>query len=167
MKYLNIIFLFICITGFSQTKVGTINVDYIVSQMPELETVKKEVEEYSKTLDTDLQKKVTDYKAKVEAYKTGEASFTEAQKQEKQQELVNAESDIAKFQQNGNKLISIKQDDKMRPIYTKIGQALDKVAKAGGYTQVLTADASVVYFEDKYDLTKEVLKELGITITEE
>ena len=67
MKYLNIIFLFICITGFSQTKVGTINVDYIVSLMPELEDVKKDVEAYSKTLDADLQKKVTDYKAKIEA----------------------------------------------------------------------------------------------------
>jgi len=167
MKYLNIIFLFICITGFSQTKVGTINVDYIVSQMPELESVKKEVEAYSKTLDVDLQKKVTDYKAKIEAYKIGEASFTDAQKQEKQQELATAENDIAKFQQNGNKLIGIKRDEKMRPLYTKIGEALDKVAKAGSYTQVLTADASVVYFEDKYDITKDVLKELGITVTEE
>lgn len=167
MKYLKIIFLLICITGFSQTKVGTINVDYIVSQMPELETVKKDVEAYSKTLDADLQKKVTDYKAKVEAYKAGEASFTDAQKETKQQELVTAENDIAKFQQNGNKLIGIKRDDKMRPLYTKIGEALDKVAKAGGYTQVLTANASVVYFEDKYDITKDVLKELGITVTEE
>ncbi|WP_339700066.1 OmpH family outer membrane protein [uncultured Marixanthomonas sp.] len=166
MKYLNIIFLFICITGFSQTKVGTINVDYIVSLMPELEDVKKDVEAYSKTLDADLQKKVTDYKAKIEAYKAGEASFTDVQKQTKQQELADAENDIAKFQQNGNKLIGIKRDDKMRPVYNKVGQALDKVAKAGKYTQVLTADASLVYFEDEYDLTLDVLKELGITIPE-
>ncbi|HBY69125.1 MAG TPA: outer membrane chaperone Skp, partial [Flavobacteriaceae bacterium] len=74
MKYLKIIFLFICVTGFSQTKVGTVNVDYIVSKMPELETVKKQVEEYGTKLDADLQKKVQEYQAKVEAYKAGEAT---------------------------------------------------------------------------------------------
>ena len=167
MKYLKIIFLFICITGFSQTKVGTVNVDYIVSKMPELETVKKQVEEYSTKLDADLQKKVQDYQAKVEAYKAGEATFTETQKQEKQQEILTAENDITKFQQNGNKLISINRDDKMRPLYNKIGVALDKVAKAEGYTQILTTDNSLVYFDETYDVTLLVLKELGITVTEE
>ena len=168
MKYLKIIFLFICVTGFSQTKVGTVNVDYIVSKMPELETVKKQVEEYGTKLDADLQKKVQEYQAKVEAYKAGEATFTDAQKQEKQQEILTAENDIAKFRQNGNQLIGINRDEKMRPLYTKIGEALDKVVKAEGYTQILTTgNNSLAYFDDTYDVTILVLKELGITVTEE
>ncbi|WP_116695470.1 OmpH family outer membrane protein [Marixanthomonas spongiae] len=167
MKYLSILALFISITAFSQTKVGTIDVDYVVSKMPELETVNKEVEEYTSKLDADLQKKVTDYKEKIEAYKTSEATLTIAQKKEKQQELAAAENDIAKFQQTGNSLIGIKRDDEMRPLYTKIGDALEKVAKAQGYTQILQTDASLVYLDDKYDITLAVLKELGITVTEE
>ncbi|UAB81007.1 OmpH family outer membrane protein [Marixanthomonas sp. SCSIO 43207] len=167
MKYLNVLFLFVCLSGFSQTKVGTINVDYIISKMPELETVKKQVEEYGTKLDTDLQKKVTEYQAKIDAYKTSEASLTEEQKKEKQQEIIDAENDIAKFQQNGSKLISINRDEKMRPLYTKIGEALDKVAEAEGYTQILTANSSLAYYSNDYDVTLLVLKELGITVTEE
>ena len=167
MKYLKVMFLLVCITGFSQTKVGTINVDYIISKMPELETVKKQVAEYGTKLDADLQKKINDYKTKMEAYKAGEADFTEAQKQEKQQELIDAENDINKFQQNGSKLIGINRDDKMRPLYAKIGQVLDKVAKEEGFTQILTTGTSLAYFDEKYDVTLLVLQELGITVTEE
>jgi len=166
MKYLKIIFLLICITGFSQTKVGTINVDFIISNMPELETVKKEVEEYGTKLDADLQKKLEDYQAKLKVYKEGEATFTDAQKQEKQLELRNAENDITKFQQNGSKLININRDEKMRPLYTKIGEALDKVAKKQSYTQVLTANSSLAYYDNKYDVTLLVIKELGIEVEE-
>ena len=56
----------------------------------------------------------------------------------------------------------------MRPLYTKIGEALDKVVKAEGYTQILTTgNNSLAYFDDSYDVTILVLKELGITVTEE
>ncbi len=167
MKYLKIIFLLICITGFSQTKVGTINVDYIISNMPELETVNKEVEEYATKLDADLQKQLEDYQAKLKVYREGEATFTDAQKQEKQLELRNVQNDINKFQQNGTKLININRDEKMRPLYTKIGEALDKIAKEQGYTQVLTVNSSLAYYDNNFDVTRLVLKELGIKIEEE
>ncbi|HBY69124.1 MAG TPA: hypothetical protein DEG69_16070, partial [Flavobacteriaceae bacterium] len=83
-------------------------------------------------------------------------------------EILTAENDIAKFRQNGNQLIGINRDEKMRPLYTKIGEALDKVVKAEGYTQILTTgNNSLAYFDDSYDVTILVLKELGITVTEE
>ena len=73
---------------------------------------------------------------------------------------------ITKFQQNGSQLISLKRDDALRPLYSKIGVALEKVAKAEGYTQVLQTDVVVVYLDSNYDLTLKVLKELGIEVKE-
>lgn len=164
MKLFKILFLFICVSGFAQSKVGTIDVDYILSKMPELENVQKEIKTYSETLDVDLNKKLTAYNEAVKTYQAGEATFTEAEKNEKRQAITSMEEDIAKFQQNGTKLMGIKQDNALKPLYAKIGEALDKIAKAENYTQVMQLDEKIVFLDSDYDLTVAVLKELGIPL---
>ncbi|MAO09187.1 MAG: outer membrane chaperone Skp, partial [Alteromonas sp.] len=42
-----------------------------------------------------------------------------------------------------------------------------KVAKAGEYTQILQRTNDLVYIDNRFDLTKAILKELGIEIKEE
>lgn len=167
MKFLKIVFLFISITAFSQSKVGAVDVDYILAQMPGLETVQTNIEAYAQQLDLDLNKKIDEYKVLAEAYRTGEAGFTQAEKTEKQNAIVALEADIQKFQQNGATLINIKKEEYLRPLYTKIGEALDKVAKAQNFTQVHVADANIVYLDPAYDLTLSIIQELGITLKEE
>ncbi|WP_347374913.1 OmpH family outer membrane protein [Aequorivita sp. Q41] len=167
MNYLKIAVFFIGISTFAQGKVGAVDVDFILSKMPEMTTVQTQLETYGKQLDVDLSKKVAEYKALAEEYKTGEATFTVKQKKEKQDALINLETDIQKFQQNGAKLMEIKQQEYLQPLYKKIGEALDKLAKAGNYTQVLQTTPDMVYLDPNYDLTIPILTELGITITPE
>ena len=57
MKFIKFFFLFLSITSFAQSKVGTIDIDYILTQMPELLEVQKQVEAYGKELDVDFNKK--------------------------------------------------------------------------------------------------------------
>ncbi|MBW2937587.1 OmpH family outer membrane protein [Aureisphaera sp. CAU 1614] len=168
MKYLKLLALFICVTGFSQnSKVGTIDIDFILSKMPELANVQTQVQTYTKGLEADLQKKMKALKDGVAVYKQNETTYTLNQRKTKQDSLLAMENDIAKFQQNGNQLILIKQEEYMRPLYDKVGNALEKVAAAGEYTQVLLRDDSVVYVDNRFDLTLAVLKEMGIEIKEE
>ncbi|CAM3481374.1 OmpH family outer membrane protein [Aequorivita lipolytica] len=165
MKLLKIVVFFIGLSTFAQGKVGAVDVDYILSKMPEMEAINTQVQTYGKQLDIDLNKKIDEYKILVEAYKTGEATFTPEQKKTKQNELITSEADIQKFQQNGAKLMDIKQQESLKPLYKKIGEALDKVAKEQGYTQVMQTNQDLVYLDPNYDLTTPVLTELGITIT--
>ncbi|MBZ0326845.1 MAG: OmpH family outer membrane protein [Altibacter sp.] len=167
MRILAILFLFISFSAFSQTKVGTVDVDFILSKMPEIPSVQKQVEDYGKELDADFKKNLEAYDALVKAYTEGEAGLTIAQKKTKQEEIIAAENDLNKIQQNGSKLMNIKRDELLRPLYQKIGVSLEKIAKAEGYTQVLQLDNSVVYADNTYDLTLTILKDLGITIEEE
>ena len=166
MKLLKIAFLFICVTGFAQTKVGTVDVDYIIGQMPDLAGVQTQVDAYGKGLDADLQKKLTEYQTAMNIYGEQEATLTLNQKKTKQDSIIAMESDIKKFQQNGNKLIMLKQEEAMKPLYEKVGVALEKVAQAGGYTQVFTRNSDVVFVDNRFDLTLAVLKELGIEVKE-
>lgn len=166
MKISTIFFLFITITGVSQSKVGTVDVDFILSNMPELPAIQKQIEEYGKELDAEFNKNLEAYNALVKEYTDGEVGFTIAQKKTKQEEIVNSESELNKFQQNGSKLINLRRDDLLRPLYQKIGVSLEKIAAAEGYTQVLQLDNLVVYADNAYDITLTILKDLGITIEE-
>jgi outer membrane protein len=167
MKAIKILFIFISVSSFAQSKVGTIDIDFILSKMPELPAIQKQIEDYGKELDVDFNKNLDSYNALVKSYNDGETGFSEEVKKEKQTEILTAENDLGKFQENGTKLISIKRDDLVRPLYQKIGVALEKIAKAEGYTQVVQIDKNIVYLDNNYDLTLLVLKELGIELKEE
>ncbi|RMA58045.1 OmpH family outer membrane protein [Ulvibacter antarcticus] len=166
MKLIKILFLFISISTFAQSKVGTIDIDYVLSKMPNLAGAQAQVDAYGQGLDTDLKKKFDSYNVLIEAYKNGEAGFTAAVKNEKQQEIAKIEDDINKFQQNGGQLIKIKRDEVLRPFYEKIGASLDKISKTEGFTQVFQISNDIVYIDATLDLTIKVLTDLGITVKE-
>ncbi len=164
MKIIRVLFLFICFTGFTQSKVGTINVDYILSNMPELKNVQADLDKYSKELDADLKVKVDAYQKALKDYQDSLATFTDEVKKQKQKEILAQESDINKFRQNGAQLITIKQDELLRPLYQNIGASLEKVAQAGNYTQVLQSNETIAYFDPNLDLTLAVIQDLGIVL---
>lgn len=166
MKFLKIAIFFIGLTTFAQGKVGAVDIDYIISKMPEMTGIQNEMEMYGKQMDIDLNKKVDEYKKIAEEYKTGESKFTPEQKKEKQNAILTIEADIQKFQQNGAKLMEIKQSEALKPLYKKIGEALEKVAKAQNYTQVSQTTQDIVYLDPNYDLTVPILLELGIKVEE-
>jgi outer membrane protein len=167
MKLIKIFFLFVSISSFAQSKVGTVDIDFILSQMPELTSVQAQVEDYGKELDVDFKKNMDAYNVLIKAYTDNESTFTDAVKKEKQDAIIATENDLGKFQQNGSKLLNIRRDELLRPLYQKIGVALDKVAKAGGYTQVLQIDEYIVYLDNTLDITMSILKELGIEVKTE
>jgi len=103
----------------SQTKLGTIDNDYIINLMPEAKVVVKMSKEYGQKLDSSFSIKVTEYQAKVDDYKKNEAEYGELMKKTLVNEIMTLEQDIKKYQENGNKLMELKQNELMRPLYKK------------------------------------------------
>ena len=166
MKMMILLFLFVSISSFAQSKVGTVDIDFILSQMPELVTVQKQVEDYGKELDVDFKKNMDAYNLLIKEYSENEATFSDTLKKVKQEAIITAENDLGKFQQNGTKLLNIRRDELLRPLYQKIGVSLGKVAKENAYTQVLQIDEYIVYLDNELDLTLQILKDLGIEVKE-
>lgn len=156
----------VSIAGFSQTKIGTIDVDFIILQMPELVGVQKNLQEYGENLDNQLTLKIKEYQEKLEDYNTNVNSFSEQQKREKQTAILTLDEDISKFRQNGIQLIRLREDELKRPLFQKIGVALDAVASEQNYTQVFntSADNNLVFLDPNYDITLAVLEKMGIEI---
>ena len=164
--------LFICIAllstvSIAQSKVGTIDSEYIIGLMPETKVVLKRSQDYGAKLDSSFSIKLKLYQTKIETFKKNEKTLGALAKKTEIAELTQMEADIKQYQQNGNKLMQLKKNELMRPLYKKLNDAIIAVSKAGKYTQVLTLTGNqFAYIDNKFDITDLVIKNLGIKIPE-
>lgn len=168
MKHLllSLLFVFSAVSA-QESKVGTIDIDYILGLMPELSEVQEQVKAYQTELSDGYSEKLAQYEKALKDYRDNESLLTLMQKKSKEDSLVVMQNELGQYQQNGNQLLALRQEDFMQPLYTKVGQSLERVAEAGGYTQVLLRDNNVVYIDNRFDLTLAVLKDLGIEVPKE
>lgn len=165
MKSKIIIFaaILLSLSAFSQTKVGTIESDLIISKMPQINAVQERVSKYAKQLDSTFQIKVTEYKSKVDSFKAEEKLMTPDDKKSRIAELKKTEQEMAKFRKNGTTMMQLRRDEFMRPLYKKLSETIAEVAKANGYTQILTTQGNEFgYIDERFDITKLVMDKLGI-----
>lgn len=168
MKHLllSLLFVFSAVSA-QESKVGTIDIDYILGLMPELSGVQEQVKAYQTELSNGYAEKLTQYEKALQNYRDNESLLTLMQKKTKEDSLVVMQNELGQYQQNGNQLLALRQEEYMQPLYTKVGQSLERVAEAGGYTQVLLRDNNVVYIDNRFDLTLAVLKDLNIEVPQE
>lgn len=168
---LKIFLLFITListTITAQNKVGTINEDYIINLMPESKTVIKMAQDYGAKLDSSFSIKLKDFQERVEKFRKEEKEMGELMKKTVIKELAALEEDIKRYQDNGNKLMQLKQEELMRPLYKKLNDAITEIAKQQGYSQILTTTGNqFAYIDEKFDITKLVMNKLGVKEPEE
>ena len=155
--------LFIGIATSAQTKVGTVDSDLILSKMPQLKKVQERLKNYGAKLDSINNKKVKEYDTKVKAFNAEVEKLTEAAQKIRANEINILNQELAKFRENGSKMMQIRRDEFLRPLYNKIGEEVSKIAKQKGYSQILTTTGNqFAYIDQKHDITKLVLANLGI-----
>jgi outer membrane protein len=167
LKIFAVAFLLTSVLAAGQTKVGSIDSELIIGLMPETKVVLKRLSDYAAKLDSSYQIKVKEYQDKVGAFrKLGDVSNNF--KKIKLDEISELEKGLQTSQDNGNKLIQLKRQELMRPLYKKLRGVIEQVSKAGGYTQILTTTGNeFAYIDEQYDITKLVMDKLGIKLPEQ
>ena len=148
--------------SFAQSKVGTINTDVILSQMPELESVDAEMKKYGAELDQKLRDKYAEYQKLVTEFNEKEEEMNDVIKKFKTNELADLEEEIQNMQQGSQQKLRTKQDELLRPLYTKIGNALEVIVEDESFTQIFNEGNNLIYISPEYDVTKKVMKLLGL-----
>lgn len=160
--------LLLSLTSFSQTKIGTIDADYIIAQMPEMSEVTTGLEVYNTELKTDFETSIAEYETLVESYQENIETFTEEERQTQEGEIISLENDIQGFQQKAGVMMQMKRNELTEPLYNIINEAMLEVIEEEGFTQILHAGATgLAYSAEGYDITLKVLEKLGIEIEEE
>ena len=89
--------------------------------------------------------------------------WSAALRADKEQEIMQLQERIQRFQENAQQSITQKRSELFQPIMDKLDAAIKKVATTGGYVYVMDK-ANVLFINESIsvDLTNEVKKELGM-----
>lgn len=156
-----------CLFSQAQTKVATIDAEYILANMPEMASVEQGMQTYSANLQSQMDENIKKYDSLITDYKAKNASFTEEQQKSKQQEIYTIENDLKTFKQKATMMMQMKRNELTQPLYERIDTAMKEVIVAQKYTQVLnTSTNGLAYADPKFDITDAVISKLGITIKE-
>lgn len=160
---LGILLLFIAFSANAQSKIGTIDAEYILSQMPENTEVNKALETYNKELQADLEASIKEYETLVKDYQANSESFEDTIRKQKEDKIIELENGIKGFRQKASVMMQMKRNDLTGPLYDKIDKAMQEVITEDGFTQIFHAGASgLAYSRAEDDITLKVMDKLGI-----
>lgn len=156
--------LFVAATGFvnAQSKVAHINVQQLLSEMPEMKAAQAELKKLQETYRADIQSSMTELQNKYTQYSNEATSKSEEENQKRAQELQGFERNIQEAEQAAMQEMQKKQQELFAPISDKAKAAIEKVAAAQGFDYVIDASPglSLIVAKGK-DLLPDVKKELG------
>jgi outer membrane protein len=155
----------------AQVKIGFINADYILSQMPEAKQVEEDLKNTQKQYETLYQGKVKDFQDKLAVYEklSADPKTADIIKQDKEKELQNLQTSIQEFQQNSQSSLQKKQAQLLQPLLKKVEENMHAVAAENAYTYVFNYDAGMgtapilLHYPTDANMSDLVLKKMGIT----
>lgn len=156
------IVLFIGTQVSAQSKVAHIDVQTLMTTMPEMKTAQEQMKKIQDTYDKDYKNMVAEYQTKLQKYEQEAPTAGDALNETRSKEMQDMGSRIQQFEQTAKKELGQKELDLIKPIMEKAQKAIQKVAKAKGVNYVLDATTgSGVLFAEGIDLLADVKKELG------
>ncbi|ESU29503.1 cationic outer membrane protein OmpH [Flavobacterium limnosediminis JC2902] len=146
----------------AQAKVAHIDVQELMTTMPEMKTAQAQVKKISETYDNEYKTMVTEYQNKMKKYESEATTVTEVVNETRAKEMQDMGQRIQQYRDTAQKELQQKEMDLVKPIMDKAKTAIQKVAKAKGYQYVLDATSgSGVIVADGPNLLADVKKELG------
>lgn len=153
--------------SFAQLKIGYIDSDAIMDNLPDVQDARQKLDALIQEWQTELSKLEGDWKNKYDDYEKRKLIMTDQLRSETEAALVQLETQIAqyrekKFGTNGE--LFQKQDELMKPVQNKIFVALKEIAEADDYDYVFdrSGDIMILFAKEKYDLTAQVLEKLKL-----
>lgn len=139
--------------GFSQVnaKLGYIDSNELLGLMPAKDSIQTVLQDYGKSLETQLQTMYAEYQTKVQDYQTNSRTMSDIIRQTKEKELADLESRIETFRTQADTDLQDKQTALLQPLLDKAKNAINTVAKENGYTYIFDVGTGAVLFYEKGD----------------
>ena len=117
-------------------KFAHVNFNELVMLMPEADAARAQMEASQKEAQETYQTMVEEYQAKAQKFQQNQATWTAAIKESKQKELADISNRIQEFDQSIQQELQQQQSQLMAPIQQKAIEAVNTLAKEGGYIYV-------------------------------
>lgn len=152
-----------------QQQIGYVDSEYILGETPEYATVQQQIDRMAEEWRQELEARRSEVDDLFREYQARELLYTNEERQQRREEILRAEEEVERlrmryFGPEGE--LFQEQERLMRPIQERVLEAIEEVASREGYDYVFDkgGDFLFMFAREQYDLSDEVLLELGIDI---
>lgn len=155
-------------TSFVSTaqKYGYIDSDYILENLPEYKESKEKLDKLAERWTKEIEERYEVLKKKKEAFAREEVLLPAEEKKKRAEEIEKLETEAMEMQKlrfgvSGDYFQ--KRQELIKPIQDKVFSAMQKVASNKNFSFIFDKanQSNLIYADDKFDLSDDVLKELG------
>lgn len=146
-------------------KVGYVNTQTILEQIPDYVSAQKTLEQLGNQYRQYLEGESSKIESAYRQYQADRTRLTESQKQVRENEIISMERALQEKQKEyfGEEgIMVVKSEQLIGPIKNQVDAAIKRVADKQGYSLILDVSSmqGVVYKNDAYDLSMEVIRNL-------
>lgn len=144
-------------------KFAYVNYSELVQLMPEADDARATIQASTKEAEETYQSMAEEFNTKLQQYQSKASTWTQTVRESKEKELTDIQNRINEFQQNIQMELQQQQAELMAPLQEKALEAVNKLAKDGGYALVFDA-SQYIYVDSSQvtDLTPAARRALGI-----
>ncbi len=143
-------------------KFGVINTNQLMEALPEMKTVKEQMDAATKKYEDEFSKLQEEFNKKYQEFQALEESTPQTIKERRMQEMQELDAKIQKFRETAQQDLQRQQQQLMAPIQENVIKAIQSVGAEGNYTFVFENMMPIYTGTDVTDITPLVKTRLGI-----
>jgi len=152
--------------GYTQQKIGYVDTDYILKNIPAYQAAQAQLDKIS----ADWQKEIENLYAQIDKmyreYQTEKILLTEEMRIKRENEIIAKEKEAKELQKKyfgkDGELFK-KRQELIKPIQDEVFNAIKEIATQGNFAIIIDVanNPNILFVDPKYDKSDEVLKKLG------
>lgn len=152
--------------AFAQVKIGYTNPARILSQLPEVEKVDKQIEALIDEKDEELALKATGLQQIFSEYENTMGNLSQQERSTREQELMQLNQEFEQEREAMMNEIRLRRDELMEPIIERVNVAMEEVAKEMGLDLILNEGTSygdaIIFFanSEQLNVTDKILEKI-------
>lgn len=143
-------------------KLGVVDVDSLISSMPETSAAQNTLSELQKKYVAEFNKLEEEFQSQYEEFNKMSDNDPQDVKENKAKQLMALQETLNSFQKNAMEELQKQQDDLMAPISQKVHKAIESVGKETGFSYIQNIKESFFFASPVEDITPLVKKKLGL-----
>lgn len=158
-------------TKNSELKIGYVNPQSILANMPEMRAVQQRLQNFTARKQQELSMLEQDFQTQVAEYQQKVGVISPEAQQQEEARLGQLQQELLQAQEVAEQELAQRRDELVGPLLEQIGSAIETVAQNQGLSYVLntttsSGDMIILYasedFRSKFDITQSVMEELGM-----
>ena len=162
IKYVVVACIMIAGMGLKAQKLGHVNSQVIMQELPDYESARKDLESFNSDLTKELemyQKLIVEFAQDYEQNKNG---MSEDTRKRKETDLMERQQNYEKKTYEAQTSLQQKEQELLQQIMIKVNTAVKEVAEKEGYDYVY--EVTTLLYAGGEDISDKVRKKLGITV---